>query len=747
MPPPSLPVSGAPTVWKSTSTAGVTLTGSLTANNGLVSNAENVTLVGGSMDDTHYAFTPTNKVIEAAGGGIDTVLTWGAGFTLGANVENLYLQSTVNSYAVGNSGSNILTGNSGNNWIHGGGGLDVVTGGAGKDIFLPGTFANATTWITDLSAGDQIDLTGHGFTGLAQARAAMSQVGADVKINLGGGQSVMVANKTIAGISDSMLAVENTQTAGRTLLFSDEFNGPLSLNTGAAGTSGNTWKTTFNSGERTLPGNHELEYYVDPDFKGSTSSSLGLNPFSISNGILKISARPTDPAIAPLMWNKQYTSGLLTTEKSFQQQYGYFEIRADTPEGKGLWPAFWMLAPAKWPPEIDILEQLGNRQGEISQGYYSSSGSNFKYTDPGIDMTKGFHTYGLEWTSQFLTFFIDGKQTLQFNTPSDMNQKMYVLLNLAVGGDWPGSPDASVDWSKADLLVDYVRIYSLSGGAPPPPPPPPPPPSSVQVWLSNAANALDLTDSFKLPAGTPGTSTTFTGVQMQIAGVADTTTVTATYAANGDLTLTNNAAWAAIKNATVTDTNARGVDVRNFVDVEITLGAGNDSVAVTGAKRGLIQTNGGDDTITVSGTSTATTSNVVTIKAGTGNDTISFGGGSQSRFSIDASDGTDTVTITGQAYGSLNGGIGNDRLVDKSSAAVTMTGGTGADVFEISAGTKAAIADFVAGTDQVKLIGISSSLVDASISGADTILTIGGGFSVKLIGVNLTEAQINPIYG
>ena len=141
------------------------------------------------------------------------------------------------------------------------------------------------------------------------------------------------------------------------LIFSEEFD---RLD---AGYSGHRWKTTFYGGERTLAGNKELQYYVAPGFKGSSDSSLGINPFSIHEGVLKISARPVDVGDKPYLYGFNYTSGLLTSQTSFQQQYGYFEIRADTPAGKGLFPAFWMLAPGKWPPEIDIFEQVGSAPG------------------------------------------------------------------------------------------------------------------------------------------------------------------------------------------------------------------------------------------------------------------------------------------------------------------------------------------------------------------------------------------------
>jgi beta-glucanase (GH16 family) len=82
----------------------------------------------------------------------------------------------------------------------------------------------------------------------------------------------------------------------------------------------------------------------------------------------------------------------------------------------------------------------------------------------------------MQWDAKNITWYLDGKQTYQIATPADMHKPMYVLVQLAVGGKWPGSPDATTDWTKADLLVDYVRIYSLDDAAVPPPPTPIPTP-------------------------------------------------------------------------------------------------------------------------------------------------------------------------------------------------------------------------------------------------------------------------------
>jgi len=210
---------------------------------------------------------------------------------------------------------------------------------------------------------------------------------------------------------------------------------------------------------RTLPDNHEEEIYVDPEFAGSASAALGLNSFFVRRGILSIVARPTPARARAWLWGYRYTSGLITTEQSFAQRYGYFEIRAKLPEGRGLWPAFWMLEKdGGWPPEIDILEQLGGH--DVFQTVHQTNSG--KPVEVGFKLhlptaTTRFHAYGLLWTPERLVWFIDRRQAATTKTPAGLDRPMYLLLNLAVGGDWPGEPTA-IRW-PAKFQIDYVRAY------------------------------------------------------------------------------------------------------------------------------------------------------------------------------------------------------------------------------------------------------------------------------------------------
>ncbi|MES1201816.1 MAG: glycoside hydrolase family 16 protein [Pseudomonadota bacterium] len=244
------------------------------------------------------------------------------------------------------------------------------------------------------------------------------------------------------------------------LRFSDEFD-TLKLRNGDQG----VWQTTFGYGgvdNRTLTNNHELQLYVDPGFTGDSGGApLGLNPFVVNNGVLDIVADRTPDAIAPMIGGYHYTSGLLTTHHVFSQTYGYFEIRAKLPEGKGLWPAFWLLPEdGSWPPEIDILEQLGREPN----GFYASihaAGHIDSTTRVNVaSTTDGFHKYGVLWDPEHITWFFDEQQMHQVDTPADMHKPMFILVNLAIGGPWAQEPDATTVF-PARMSVDYVRAYSL----------------------------------------------------------------------------------------------------------------------------------------------------------------------------------------------------------------------------------------------------------------------------------------------
>lgn len=241
-----------------------------------------------------------------------------------------------------------------------------------------------------------------------------------------------------------------------TLRFSEEFD-TLTLFDGTSG----TWKTTGYWGQRTQGSNGERQFYVDPAYNG-----LGLDPFEVENGVLTITAQPAPTALKSQLGNLDYTSGIITSEQSFSMQYGYFEIRAQMPEGKGLWPAFWMLtADGEWPPEIDVIETLGHDPDGLygTTHYTDASGKktmNNAVVSQGLfDSSDGFHTYGVEWGPEQIVWYYDG---IEVGRAANIcfDQPMYMIANLAVGGYWPGNPDSTTPF-PAEMKIDWIRAYAL----------------------------------------------------------------------------------------------------------------------------------------------------------------------------------------------------------------------------------------------------------------------------------------------
>ncbi len=224
------------------------------------------------------------------------------------------------------------------------------------------------------------------------------------------------------------------------------------------------WRTTFGDGthlgldRRSLPPNGELQLYVDPDIAGPRGS-LELNPFSLRDGVLEITAAPTPSELKPLLNDYAYMSGVITTQPSFSQTYGYFEMRAKLPRGKGLWPAFWLLPlDQSWPPEIDVMESIG----DPSQVYVTTHSKTTKAAgfEPRVS-GDAFHVFAVSWDADNVIWYIDGKPVGRHATPADMHKPMYMLANLAVGGNWPGSPDASTRF-PATYQIDYIRAYRFA---------------------------------------------------------------------------------------------------------------------------------------------------------------------------------------------------------------------------------------------------------------------------------------------
>ena len=245
-----------------------------------------------------------------------------------------------------------------------------------------------------------------------------------------------------------------------TLVWSDEFNG----------TEVDTTKWSFQRGDGTevfLPpgwGNNELQWYLP-------------NSAQLENGKLVITAREEASN------GKSYTSARINTRDRFALRYGRIEARIRLPGGQGIWPAFWMLPQDNvyggWAAsgEIDIMEAVnlgvaGNNtiHGTIHYGgeWPANTFSGGGYLVP-TDATDNFHVYAIEWDPTEIRWYVDDALYSVKNSwtsngaafPAPFDQHFYVLLNVAVGGNWPGSPNATTTFPQR-MEVDYVRVYTRS---------------------------------------------------------------------------------------------------------------------------------------------------------------------------------------------------------------------------------------------------------------------------------------------
>lgn len=254
-----------------------------------------------------------------------------------------------------------------------------------------------------------------------------------------------------------------TVTTFNNLVKQDEFNtdGPLDAT---------LWNFEIGNGaESGIPGwgNNELQYYTD-----RPENAI------VENGVLKITAR------AESFQGASYTSARIQTKGKFQQKFGRFEARIQLPWGQGLWPAFWLLGDDNngmevWPQigEIDIMENRGQEptitKGSIhGPGYCGSEflcdeeevGKAFVLENDRFDT--GFHVFGIEWGENYINFYVDDKLYNTITPENEdvagewvFNDEFYIIMNVAVGGNFVGSPTNQTVFPQ-EMLVDYVRIYA-----------------------------------------------------------------------------------------------------------------------------------------------------------------------------------------------------------------------------------------------------------------------------------------------
>jgi beta-glucanase (GH16 family) len=218
-------------------------------------------------------------------------------------------------------------------------------------------------------------------------------------------------------------------------------------------------------------GNHELEFYCAPTTMTLPCDAKHPNATIRPDGYLHIAAVRRSTG--------DWTSVRMLTRGLHSFQYGRIEARIKIPAGEGVWPAFWALSDTgKWPAggEMDIMENIGKRPTTV---YGSVHGTGFTgeplstpfQSAPPSDFAERFHTYGVVWSPGSVQYYVDDpKHPYATYTPASLpkgakwpfdSSRFYLLLNLAIGGDWPGPPNAATP-SPSEMLVDYVRVYETS---------------------------------------------------------------------------------------------------------------------------------------------------------------------------------------------------------------------------------------------------------------------------------------------
>ena len=261
---------------------------------------------------------------------------------------------------------------------------------------------------------------------------------------------------TVTELAETTPAEPSDPLAEYTLLWSDEFDGDA-LNE-------ENWTRELRE-----PGwtNNELQEYTDSD-----------ENIFVRDGKLVLKAIKTEKD-----GKTYYTSGKVNSQNKRDFTYGKVVVSAKVPEGQGLWPAIWMMPQdesfyGQWPKcgEIDIMEVLGNQvdtaYGTIHYGEPHAEQQGKVVLTDGKTFANDFHEYSVEWEPGEFRYYIDGEHYLTVNDwftavsgedekpyPAPFNQPFFVQMNLAVGGNWPGNPDETTDFDKAEFEIDYGRVY------------------------------------------------------------------------------------------------------------------------------------------------------------------------------------------------------------------------------------------------------------------------------------------------
>jgi beta-glucanase (GH16 family) len=282
------------------------------------------------------------------------------------------------------------------------------------------------------------------------------------------------AYATLSGDKDSTVASQKfaPNIPPATLVWSDEFT-----NTTGANRQPDPTVWTYDTGSSGF-GNHELENYCAWSSAAAPCDPANPNAYVGTDGYLHIAARQPSAGV--------YTSARMKSQGLFSLQYGRLEAKVWVPEGQGLWPAFWTLGnnidSVGWPAcgEQDITERVNaaltpdwNEGSVHGTGFTGDVGLGTKYYFPAGQTAAGWHTYGMIWKPNSIAYYIDDPANpyVTYTNPGslaglngaiwpfDSGNSAFLIFNLAVGGDWPGNPNASTVF-PASLLVDYVRLYT-----------------------------------------------------------------------------------------------------------------------------------------------------------------------------------------------------------------------------------------------------------------------------------------------
>ena len=280
-------------------------------------------------------------------------------------------------------------------------------------------------------------------------------------------QAVAISGATSSTVTSQAFS---PNISSGTLVWSDEFN---YANGAPAQPDSSVW--TYDTGNSGF-GNHELENYCAWGSSAAPCDTANPSEFVGTDGFLHIVAQQPTANV--------YTSARLKSQGLFSFQYGRIEFRAMVPEAQSFWPAGWLMgnniATVNWPNcgEMDVLERVNAaatpdwNEGSVHGPGFTGGNIGTQYPFPAGQTAAQWHTYGMIWKPGSVAYYIDDpNQPYATFTPASLNnlagaswpfdggQSNFILLNLAIGGDWPGKPDNTTPF-PSEMLVDYVRIYS-----------------------------------------------------------------------------------------------------------------------------------------------------------------------------------------------------------------------------------------------------------------------------------------------